>query len=93
VDEKRRSVFLERSSYRRRRARDASRLLPVLSLFLFSIPGFWQAGSGGEIKLSSALIFLFAVWCVAIAIATLLSRFLSEPVIGESGDPDSVAGG
>ena len=93
MDEKRRSVFLERSSYRRRRARDASRLLPILSLFLFSIPGFWQTGVGGEIELSSALIFLFAVWCVAIAIAALLSRFLSEPVVGDADDSDRVAGG
>ena len=92
MDEKRLSVFLERSSYRRRRARDASRVLPILCLFLFSIPGLWQVGTG-EIVLSEALTFLFAVWCVAILIAAALSRFLSEPVVGDDASSDQQSGG
>ncbi|MDG2257377.1 MAG: hypothetical protein P8L68_02665 [Paracoccaceae bacterium] len=93
MDEKKRlPVFLERSSYRRRRARDASRVLPVLSLFLFAYPGLWALDGENGIVLSDALYFLFAVWCIAIIVAAILSRYLSEPVIGEHELSDLKAG-
>ncbi len=92
MDDKRLSSFLERSSYRRRRARDASRLLPVVCLFLFAYPGLWELGETGGIVLSDALIFLFAVWLVAIAVAAVLSRLLGEPVVGDSDFSDMKSG-
>lgn len=79
MKEPRRIVYLERSSYRRRRARDASRLLPFLFLVIFLVPGLWRAGEG-EIVLSDALVFIFFAWIIAIAIAALLSRYLVGPI-------------
>ena len=84
MKEVKRSVFLEKSSYRKRRARDASRLLPLFGLCLFMLPGLWQGNEDGAIRLSSALIFLFFAWCVAIILAAFLSRFLSAPVVGDN---------
>lgn len=83
MSESRRSFFLERSSYRRRRARDASRLLPILGIVVFFLPGIWDGNEEGRILLSDAMVFLFVTWCAAIAIAAFLSRYLSEPVIGD----------
>ena len=88
----RRTVFLERESYRRRRARDASRLMPVLFLFVFFIPGLWARGDEGEILLSSALIFLFVSWCIAILLAAVLARILRKPVLGQIGSDQSESG-
>jgi len=80
----RRSIFLEKSSYRRRRSRDGSRLLPFLALFLFFVPGLWQLAPNSEgVSTAQALTFLFAVWCVVIAITGFLTRYLTSPVIRE----------
>ena len=87
----RRAVFLERSSYRRRRARDASRLLPVLGLVVFFVPGLWDGNEEGKILLSDAMLFLFLAWIVAIAIAAFLSRYLSEAVVGEAVYPEDIS--
>ena len=81
-------MFLERSSYRRRRARDASRLLPILGLVVFFVPGLWDGNDKGQILLSDAMLFLFLAWVVAIAIAAFLSRYLSEAVVGEITYPE-----
>lgn len=84
--------YLERSSYRRRRARDAARLLPLLALVLFFIPGLWQASSKGNgVSTTDALIFLFSVWMIVIVIAAFLARYLKAPVVKE-GDTDETAG-
>lgn len=85
----RQTVYLERASYRRRRARDASRLLPIFFLLIFWIPGLWQTGDEGEIILSSALIFIFVAWWIAIGIAAFLSRYLSAPVVDEASESDT----
>lgn len=57
------------------------------------MPGLWQAGKEGEIVLSNALIYLFAVWCIAIFVAAILSRHLSEPVVGDSDVSDHTPDG
>ena len=73
---RRRALFLERRNYRRRRAMDAVRLLPVLGLVLWMIPMLWPgpggpAGSLGvtlsgdqvsPVATSRALLYLFCVW-------------------------------
>ena len=68
-------LFLERSSYRRRRLRDAARLLPVLGVFLFFLPLLWpeQAGEAGNVApaMSSAITYVFGVWAVLIFLAVL----------------------
>jgi hypothetical protein len=60
------SVFLERESYRRRRLMDAARLLPILGALLFMLPLLWPDPDPGEatngIAMSSAMIYVFAVW-------------------------------
>lgn len=89
----RRSMFFERASYRRRRARDASRLLPVIGLLVFYIPGLWGSEDGGKIVLSEAMIFFFGAWCVAIVVAAFLSKYLSEPVVGDSPQSDKQSDG
>ena len=92
MNEIRRLVFLERSSYRRRRTRDASRLLPILGLLIFFLPGLWDGNEEGKILLSGAMIFLFVAWCFLIGIAAFLSRYLSEPVVGETIYPEELSG-
>lgn len=81
-----RRVFLDPSSYRGRRARDASRLLPILGLFLFFLPGMWPETSGGGLYLSRSMIFLFVVWAILIAVAAFLTRYLEDRAEGEEPD-------
>lgn len=64
-------LFLEREGYRRRRRADAARLLPVLGVFLLMLPLFPGPGAFGT---AAALVWLFCVWAVLIAIALLLAR-------------------
>ena len=71
------SVFLERRSYRRRRMMDALRLLPILGVLLWMLPLFWPSSpraGAGTIPMSTAVIYVFAVWIVLIAAAFALWR-------------------
>lgn len=64
----RRPLFLARAPYRRRRLRDAARLLPVLGLFLLLLPLLWTTDAG--ITLHSAdVIYFFSVWLGLIGLA------------------------
>jgi len=61
-------MFLARAPYRRRRLRDAARLLPVLGLFLLLLPLLWT--SEARLALTSGdVIYFFAVWLVLIGLA------------------------
>ncbi len=40
-------LVLARKVYRRRRLRDAARILPFLGLFLMLLPALWAPGRGG----------------------------------------------
>jgi hypothetical protein len=63
-----RPLFLARAPYRRRRLRDAARLLPVLGLFLLLLPLLWTPDA--QVALSSGdVIYFFAVWLVLIGLA------------------------
>ncbi len=65
-------LFLARAVYRRRRLRDAARLLPVLGLVLFALPALGRGAtqSGGD------AVFLFLVWAGLIAAALVLAPHL-----------------
>jgi hypothetical protein len=77
-------VFVPRGAYRQRRVRDAARMLPLLGLVLCLLPLLWQRGEpaagaavGAGAQLTSvAMIYLFAVWALLIALAAVLSRLI-----------------
>lgn len=61
-------LFLARAPYRRRRLRDAARLLPVVGMFLLLVPLLWTPEA--EVSLSSAdVVYFFAVWLILIGLA------------------------
>lgn len=70
--------FLEKRSYRRRRLTDGLRLLPILGLWLFMVPLLWPGAAARltdtGVSMSSALLYIFCVWCVLIALCAFLSR-------------------
>ena len=77
-----RPVFLERSSYRRRRLLDALRLLPLLGVILWMIPVVWPEGQAPDaepVATSRALFYVFGIWCGLIALAAALSVLLPAP--------------
>jgi hypothetical protein len=86
--EQRPTVFLERTSYRRRRLRDVRRLLPFIGALLFLVPLLWNAG--GETRTAMAMVYLFGAWAVLIALAAILSRPLKtrDDVAQQSNGPD-----
>ena len=69
-------VFLEHRPYRRRRLRDAVRLLPFLGLALVILPTLWPAGDGaGRLAIRTTVLFLG--WAFLIVLAAVLSKALS----------------
>jgi hypothetical protein len=82
-----RPVFLPPATYRRKRLRDAARLLPVLGAALLLVPLLWTGSDApGGVGNAGALLYLLAVWAGLIVAAFLLSRVLA-PDDGP-GDPD-----
>jgi hypothetical protein len=75
---KRGPLFVAPRSYRRRRLRDAARLLPVLGTFLFLLPILWSPGQTERQDTAPDGIYLFLVWGVLIVIAGFLSGRLME---------------
>ena len=70
-----RPIFLERGAYRRRRLKDAARLLPIVTLILRLGP-VWLApaplsGAGGPVG-------LFSLWLAVVIASRLLHRRLSR---------------
>ena len=74
-------LFLARAIYRRRRLRDAARLLPVLGLLLMLLPALGRDTSG-DVR---DAIYLFLLWALLIAAAAVLAPRLSST----EGDQDS----
>lgn len=70
-------LFVERQTYRRRRIQDAARFLPVLAIVLMMVPLLWSKGPGG-VTMSGAILFLFTLWAVLVAVAFLLSFHLRD---------------
>ncbi len=63
-----RPLFLARAPYRRRRLRDAARLLPVLGAFLLLLPLLWTPDSRMSLT-SGDVVYFFSVWLVLIGLA------------------------
>jgi hypothetical protein len=65
-------VFLARAPYRRRRLRDAARLLPVVGVVLLLLPLLWTEAA--RISLTAGdVIYFFAVWTGLIVAAALFA--------------------
>lgn len=68
-----RPLFLERSSYRRRRLGDASRILPVLALVLVLVPVWWVPEA---VSLTGGALWFFGLWVVLVSLTALLDHAL-----------------
>lgn len=75
-------LFLARAVYRKRRLRDAARLLPILGLFLLMLPALWAGPAPG----GRDWVYVFAVWAGLIGLAAALSPGLAEPESGKDED-------
>lgn len=72
-------LFLERRNYRRRRLKDAARLLPVVGLVLFLMPLLFAPDGEGRTSTASVTIYVFAIWALLILAAVLIARVLGKP--------------
>ena len=75
-------VFLERSSYRKRRVMDALKLIAVFGFILWMIPTLWPDGSDPDtapVSMSDALFYVFGVWLVLIVLSAAFVSRQSEP--------------
>ena len=69
-------LYLRPASYRRRRRRDAARLLPFVGGFLFLLPVLWTPLPGQLRGTAHDGIFLFLGWGGMIFLAFVISRSL-----------------
>lgn len=81
----RRPLFLARAPYRRRRLRDAARLLPVLGVFLLILPLLWTPEARVTLA-SSDVIYFFGVWLVLIGLAAAFAPGLRGGETAEDED-------
>ena len=81
-------AFLAPAGYRRKRVRDAARLLPVLGAALLLVPLLWtRSDAPGGVGNAAALLYLFGVWAGLILAAFLLSRLiLRDDEVGPGSD-------
>jgi hypothetical protein len=79
-----RPLFLARAPYRRRRLRDAARMLPILGLFLLLLPLLWTP-AGRMALTASDVIYFFTVWLGLILLAAAFAPGLRG---GDSRDED-----
>lgn len=88
-------LFLARAVYRRRRLRDAARLLPVVGLLLMLLPALGR-DTAGDVRDG---IYLFVLWALLIAAAAVLAPGLSahdseadaEPLVDPPIQPSGAA--
>lgn len=78
---RRRTTFLARETYRRRRLIDALRVLPVVAGLLFLVPML------GASNTAATGIYLFSAWIGVIAVSALLIRSLARAPGGVAADP------
>jgi hypothetical protein len=84
-------LFLSRRFYRRRRLRDAARLLPVFGMFLLILPVLW-AEPGQTVRATGRdAVYYFGLWALLIVFAMIFAAGLSADA-GEDGDADADAG-
>lgn len=82
----RRSLFLERQNYRRRRLIDLVRMLPLLGAFLWAVPLLWGHEGEASVGTSAAMIYIFGVWLVLALVTAILSWFVRKSQIDEATD-------
>ncbi|SNT16197.1 hypothetical protein SAMN05421763_105278 [[Luteovulum] sphaeroides subsp. megalophilum] len=90
MSRRRSPLFLARRSYRRRRLRDAARLLPIFGAFLFLLPILWEPAATDRRDTAPDGVYLFAVWALLILAAAAMSRGLKAEALedgAEAGDP------
>ncbi|WP_103256013.1 hypothetical protein [Tabrizicola aquatica] len=80
----RRPMFLARAPYRRRRLRDAARLLPVVGMLLLLLPLLWAPEAKVSLR-SADVVYFFLVWGVLIAVAAVFAPGLRA---GEGSDEE-----
>lgn len=68
-------LFLARAVYRRRRLRDAARLLPLMGVFLLLLPLLWSDGRAEGA--GQDWTYIFGIWAVLIALAAALAPGLA----------------
>jgi hypothetical protein len=76
VSEKRAPLFLERQSYRGRRLLDFLRILPVIGVFLWSVPLLWPSGPDSSVRTSEAIFYIFGVWFFMVLVCAAVSVYL-----------------
>ena len=82
-------LFLRPASYRRRRRRDAARLLPFLGGFLVLLPILWTPGAQLARSTATDAIFLFGAWAGMIVAAFAIARSLARSGADEGADPET----
>lgn len=80
-------LFLGPAGYRRRRRRDAARLLPFVGIFLILLPILWAPQDTFRRDTAPDGIYLFVVWVLLILGTALISHSLDAP--GDDPDPDA----
>ena len=83
-----RPLFLPRARCRRRRLRDAARLLPLFGAFLLLLPVLWSPATTTVRDTAPDGIYLFVVWAGLIVVAGLLSRHLRADDAGPADADD-----
>ena len=68
-----RPEFLERSTYRQRRLRDAARVLPLFAILLIFLPLLWPWENEETIRPSTMILYIFGLWVVLVGIAAALA--------------------
>lgn len=74
-------LFLARAVYRKRRLRDAARLLPLLGFFLLVLPLLWDAAPGSGA--GQTVVYIFGVWAGLIGLAAYLAPGLARPDVDD----------
>ncbi|MFN3938595.1 MAG: hypothetical protein ACK4KW_13585 [Gemmobacter sp.] len=83
----RQQIFVERQTYRRRRLRDAARILPVVGLLLVLLPMLWAPDATGSRLTGTDGIYLFLIWGGLVGAAALLA-----PRLEDDSEPDPPEG-
>ena len=83
-----RPLFLARRSYRRRRLRDAARMLPVFGAFLFLLPILWAPGLTERRDTAPDGIYLFVAWFVLVLLAAALAPGLEAEADADAAEDD-----
>lgn len=69
------SLFLGRRSFRRRRLRDAARMLPIVAGVLMLLPLLKDGAPGATT--AGMLLYLFGLWIALVVLSALVSGVLS----------------